>query len=499
MLCLLGLLSSCQDADQLSPQTEQQVATASPQEQVQLEQGIQAFCGDCHVVPQPESFPQDNWYEEVQRGYEFYFESGRRDLQPPVQLEVVDWYRQRAPKQFQLPPATATSDRSPVEFQVQGVSLPDIELPKPAAISFLSWDESDTAGLWVSDMQNGVVCKLTLDGQVLFRDDQSTHNPVSVRVCDLNQNAESDLLIADLGSFLPEDHDRGRVVWLPDYLSGPLSPRPLLDGVGRVADVRLADFDTDGDQDIVVAEFGWHRTGGIHVLWNRSDNSTIEFEAERLDARPGTIHVPVVDLNSDGRPDFLALISQEHERIVAFLKTEQGFEQQTLFVAPDPSYGSSGIEPVDLDQDGDLDILYTNGDTFDSNLVKPYHGVSWLENRGDLKFVERRLTQFPGVHRMLAGDLDRDGDLDLVASALLPQPSLEQIPPDQREALIWLEQTSPGTFLRHELQRGDPAFPALLLHDLNGDGFPDVVAGRFREVDHVRSPNIQLMWNGKPN
>ena len=43
-------------------------------------------------------------------------------------------------------------------------------------------------------------------------------------------------------------------------------------------------------------------------------------------------------------------------------------------------------------------------------------------------------------------DVDRDGDLDIVASAFMP-PATERMYSDiQLDSLIWLEQTAPGTF-----------------------------------------------------
>ena len=104
-----------------------------------------------------------------------------------------------------------------------------------------------------------------------------------------------------------------------------------------------------------------------------------------LDRRTGAIHVPIADLNKDGKPDFVALLAQEHESVVAFINTGQGltFERRRpIYAAPHPNWGSSGIELVDLDKDGDLDVLYTHGDTFDDFVLKPYHGIQWLENTG---------------------------------------------------------------------------------------------------------------------
>ena len=51
-------------------------------------------------------------------------------------------------------------------------------------------------------------------------------------------------------------------------------------------------------------------------------------------------------------------------------------------------------------------------------LLKPYHCIQWLENKGNMTF-DTSLTPMYGVHRAVAGDLDGDGDLDIVAVSLL--------------------------------------------------------------------------------
>ena len=218
---------------------------------------------------------------------------------------------------------------------------------------------------------------------------------------------------------------RGQVLWLrPGRDGGSFEKVLLASGLGRVADVRAADFDGDGRRDVVVAEFGLQTTGRILLLRNVSaDGEPPRFEMQELDPRPGTIHVPVHDFNGDGRPDFLALVSQEYECVDLFLNQGRGkFQRQTLWHAPDLTFGSNGIELVDLDRDGDLDILYTNGDAFDNSYVSPWHGVQWLENQGDLRFEYHRLTDLPGACRPAVGDFDGDGDLDIVVTAWLPNP-----------------------------------------------------------------------------
>ena len=164
-----------------------------------------------------------------------------------------------------------------------------------------------------------------------------------------------------------------------------------------------------------------------------------------IDQRAGGIHMIPADLNRDGKMDFVVLLAQEHETVLAYINKGSGdfsFDQKVIYAAPHPNWGSSGIRLVDLDKDGDLDVLLTHGDTFDDGIVKPYHGIQWLENTGGYPFVEHTLAQMPGVHRAEAADIDGDGDLDIVAAALLAGGS--DVDEKTLPALVWLEQTTRG-------------------------------------------------------
>jgi hypothetical protein len=492
VLLLFAILGSGCPAENRIPEISEPV----PPNRVNstLQKDIEAFCGACHRVPLPSSFPKRNWHEEVQRGIDFFFESEKKGLIPPPQAAIVEYYRRLAPEEFTYPAMNLAEVSGNRIFQAESFPLPPSR-PEQGPYASISFVDGDGQGLWFSDMARGIVWKATLEGEVEFRLDGVSHHPVAVRACDLNRNGETDLVITDLGSYLPEDHQKGGVVWVPDYQSGSAEPQHVLEHVGRVSDIRVLDIDEDGDQDLLVAEFGWHKTGGIHLLVNDSSSGMPRFEARKLDDRSGPIHLPVADINQDGRLDFLALISQEHEVVVAFLNQADGFQKVTLYEAPDPSYGSSGLELVDMDGDGDLDLIYSNGDTFDSKLVKPYHGISWLENTGDLKFTEHRLEALPGVHRVLPADLDGDGDFDLVAATLLPRTTVEQREPGFFHSLVWLEQISPGTFVTHSLSRDTPIHAALLVKDLNGDGFPEIIAGHFYDSAGIDQSAATVWWN----
>src|SRR5262249_45312294 len=271
----------------------------------------------------------------------------------------------------------------------------------------------------------------------------------------LDGDGVKDILVANLGSPEPTDQRTGSVVWLRGGRDGRFTPVTLLEGVGRVADVQAADFRGVGKLDLGVAAFGWRETGeGIYLDNHTTDWSRPVFVPRVLDDRHGAIHVPVGDLNGDGRPDFVALISQEHEAIVAFLNEGGGrFRKETIYTGPHPAYGSTGIQLVDLNGDGKLDVLYTNGDSIDKpHVLKPYHGVQWLENRGRFPFTPHGLAPLYGAHRAVAADFRGCGKLDIVAVSFLPANAFPQRSPRGLDAVIYLEQTEPGRFVRHALE-----------------------------------------------
>src|SRR5207247_6284513 len=131
----------------------------------------------------------------------------------------------------------------------------------------------------------------------------SVSHPAHAEVVDLDGDGLKDILVANLGSVEPTDDRCGSVVWLRGGPDGRFTPITLLDGVGRVADVQAADFRGVGKLDLVVAVFGW-RSGGIFYLENQTtDWAHPKFEKRILDDRAGAIHVPIGDLNRDGKPD----------------------------------------------------------------------------------------------------------------------------------------------------------------------------------------------------
>ena len=458
-----------------------------------IETQVRRFCGDCHAYPDPKTFAANQWPKEVSQGFRFYRESGRSDLEVPDVGEVARYYIDRAPETLEH--AEVVTAPSKVLFERTDVDVPSgQEMP---AVSFLlgdaAGDENGATGLLVCDMAGGRVHGATfVDRQANLTPLLQGRNPAHVEVCDLDADGALELLVADLGSFEPADHDQGQL--LLGSKEGTESSREaevLLDNVGRVADAEPADLDDDGDLDLVVAEFGWRATGQLRLLYqDETEGEAVTFSVQTLDPRHGASHVEVIDLNGDSLLDVIALISQEHEVVAAYLqRPENVWEQQVLFSPENPAYGFSGMQLVDLDGDGDEDLLCTNGDIFDAGILKPYHGVLWLENSGSFPFQAHQLAEMPGAYRAVPGDIDGDSDLDIAACAFFDQTDRDF------SSLIWLEQVETGEFVRHELAGNKEQFCTLELADLDGDSRLDLAVGHF-VIRPVPNPKwLSVWWN----
>ena len=137
------------------------------------------------------------------------------------------------------------------------------------------------------------------------------------------------------------------------------------------------------------------------------------------------------------------------------------------FLMPTPLQGSSttiyrSIEAVDLDLDGDLDLLVTSQDTDE---------VGWLENDGSANFSLFQLisNELNDPTRAFAADLDNDGDLDLVTSS------------HSDNKVTWFERTAGNTFDGpHIVVSNANGAECVYAADLDGDGLKDImVAARW--------------------
>lgn len=446
-------------------------------------------CGGCHEPPRPGAVTRGFWPGHFDRMIPWMVEKNLPV--PPADLAWLrSHYLANSPEAF--PPLSAAMEESTLGFEKITVGdAPLSERPIITHVQVTDLHRNKRPGALISDGERNRISWLE------HRDGQWQETPLvdlqaaaRTTVFDFEGDGDLDIAVAAVGDLLPTDDLIGEAHLLLNRGDGTFQPYALLRGVPRVADIQPADFDGDGDTDFVVAMFGWRKTGGLAWLEQVEPGAFRRHDILEIN---GPMRLQTLDFDGDGHQDFVALISQQHEAITLFRNNGKGgFESRILTKALHPAFGSSGFQMVDLDGDGDHDILATNGDMMDeASEWKPYHGVRWFQNDGG-DFRIRELSPMPGCYCAKATDMDGDGDLDIVVSGMNFFWERHDFP-----SLIWLENDGAGAFTRRRIDHSPSNLASMDVGDLNHDGIPDIIAGGMHLPGPLGRTGRLTVWLGK--
>ena len=435
---------------------------------------VNQYCGVCHKVPPAYLMPKKNWPHAVRAMAELSEKRmGREFISEEIGTIISNYYVRSSAEYLPILPYSPSvpSSRTFNEIDVAKKSaFPLVVNAKSVDINFKSSKE-----LLISDAEkNEIIILSQVAGEWQETLLAKASVPVNTQVIDYDNDGDKDIIVAVLGDFPPSEKLVGEVVLLTQLSPGKFQRSVLLNNVGRITDVRAVDLDGDKDLDIAVSIFGGGFVGELAWLENRGNGSHTKHTILK---GSGALNVTPADINNDGKMDLISLIAQEHEVIIAMINQgKRKFKQVRLGQAPHPMFGSTSMKLVDMDNDNDLDLLFTNGDANDLQMdPKPYHGVQWSENKGNLTFVYHDIGRFYGASNAVAGDLDNDGDIDVVASSWH---NYWQDP--QRQSLIWYENNGKQQFTRHNITNNPRSIVSLELKDITGDKHLDIIAGVFR-------------------
>jgi hypothetical protein len=204
--------------------------------------------------------------------------------------------------------------------------------------------------------------------------------------------------------------------------------------------VRALDYDDDGDADLFVANdsdpnYLYRNDGGTFTEVGTWSGAALDGNG----AAQACMGVAAGDVDGDGLTDLFVTNFADDASTLYRARPGGVFDDATVRAGlRDATYGplSWGTALADLDLDGDLDLVQVNGHIYPQADRHPELGQSYrqtaqlFENDGDGHFRDVSAQAGPGFatpragRGLATGDVDGDGDVDLLLSQLDGPPVL---------------------------------------------------------------------------
>jgi hypothetical protein len=438
----------------------------------------EVHCRSCHAYPSPEMLDKNSW-GNVLFGMEQEMKKQGYQLKPEDWFAIQRYYLAQAPATLPLSSVPKKLDKTCEVFQ-KTVALTETEGVKPVT-SLLKYEPVGNT-FFAGDIDRHL---FVFKGTKLAQTLQLSTVPIDI----LPNPKDGSLDVLCIGADLMPTQGRGGEIV---QISKAGKQKRIIDFLDRPVQFVRQDFDGDGKEEYLVACFGsligQLNTGKLTVYTPSSKG----FEQKTIKELPGAIKSVVGDYNADGKPDILALFAQGREVLSLFLnKGNLEFEEKQLLEFP-PLYGSNDFELADVNGDTHPDIILTNGDNGDNSPVfKPYHGVRIFVNDGQFAFQEKFFFPINGASKVLVRDFDGDQDLDMVALAMYP--NLAAYP---QESLMYFENRGKLSFDASYIE-SEPSGRWVLMDagDVDGDGDLDIITGSNLMIKKILlPPKINANW-----
>jgi len=261
---------------------------------------------------------------------------------------------------------------------------------------------------WYKNLgSNSFADRTVIDSQII---DNRVNFPTSmdVKISDFNNDGLIDILTS-LDFFRTSVHLSvgGGSFAPPSY--------PAL-AVFSAATAIAGDVDGDGDLDILTASPEAH----CIFLYKKSNADEYENPTSIEQFGLGVDELAFADIDGDGDLDIVAVMGDDAVDEVVWYKNLDGLGN----FSPKISLGLwapisvDGLVVYDVDADGDMDIVIADGE----NLFEEGTGdaIVWYANDGQGNFTDENIIGIgsDGVNNIIPVDIDNDGDLDIVSSSV---------------------------------------------------------------------------------
>jgi len=263
--------------------------------------------------------------------------------------------------------------------------------------------------------------------------------------------------------------------------------------LGNMNSIQVSDVDNDGDLDIStlrdMGEYFWYKNDGAANFTQEFEFvSRLEFEADidrdgdidRYSSRnrwqenignneflsserliDDNLSASLIDVDEDGDLDIIASqyhfsTSESHKVNIYLNDGEQNYSK--VEPALDGNlYWAESIEDVDLDQDGDVDVL---------GVSKTEGNLFWYKNDGNGNFTKFFISEsVENIVEIGFADFDLDGDIDILSLA------------NSSEGIDWWQNNGNQEFTKFTIFGTDGLeFIDVRIIDINKDNYPDFIA-----------------------
>ncbi len=462
---------------------------------------FKTYCASCHILPNIDDLPKDIWATKILPdmaarmgirdgkynplrglGYDEMEAIILKEIYPKRPVIDIESWKLLKNYIINLAPDTLLSigysNTSSELKQFKAIPI-SLDSSQGSFITFLQYNNNEKK-LWVGDITGNL-----LEYDFLNQRTKKLQN-FGTALVDFTKKDTISYATA-IGILDPSEISTGKIITIQKNKTESI-PHVLHRPVNNL----VIDLDNDGNDELVVSEFG-NFTGELSLLYKDNDGN---YKKRTLLNQPGTIRVLAKDMNKDGKVDLIALTSQGDETITILYQQDNLEFRSVKVLRFSPIYGSSWFDLIDYDGDGDDDIITVNGDNADKSYIqKPYHGLRIHINDGNNNFVEKYFYPLNGATRFVANDFDQDGDVDFGVISTFPD--YENSP---EFSFVYLQNINEANFTFEPYTFKDSNLGRWFLldsGDIDNDGDEDIILSSFTYVLTPVPNDLSKLWKEK--